>query len=134
MNFRYAIGGIAIAAVLVLPSGAAAKQGGGGGSVDQLAAAQCAQERQDIGRNAFHKKYGDRQSMRSCVRRTRGRVRAAVNQANQDCQAELTQDGVASFIEDYGTDPTRSDAFEECVAEGADDLLNPGDDSDSEDD
>ncbi len=42
MKLRYAIGGIAAAALLALPAGAAASQGG---QVTSLTAQQCAQEK-----------------------------------------------------------------------------------------
>jgi hypothetical protein len=125
MRFRSAIGGLAVVALLALPSGAAAKQGR---SVDGLAAQQCAQERHDVGRKAFSKKYG-RAGMKACIRRTRAAVVSATNQANQACQAELAQEGQAAFNDEYGSDPSGSDAFEECVAEGVDSSLNPGDDT-----
>ena len=123
MKVRYAIGGIAIGALLAVPSGAAAA----GGQVQQLSAQQCARERADIGKTAFRKKYGDKHQMRACVKRTRGKVRSALSQAGQDCQDELTQNGLPQFIDDYGSDDTGSDAMEECVAEDSDSILNPGD-------
>ena len=64
MKLRYAIGGIAAAALLALPAGAAASQGG---QVTSLTAQQCAQEKADIGKRAFHKRYGPRHAMRVCA-------------------------------------------------------------------
>ena len=119
---------LAVAALLALPAVAPARQSGAG--VDRVAAQQCAKERQDIGRNAFRKKYGGRQGMRNCIRRSRGPARSALQQAQAACQAELSQMGTDAFNDEYGTDDTGSDAFDECVAER---LVPPGSDDDSDD-
>ena len=113
-------------ALIALPTGAAAKQGG---QVEGLAAQQCNQERAAIGKKAFHKKYGARHSQRSCAKKTRPEVVAAVGTANQDCQDELAQSGTVQFIDDYGVDPTDSvdSAMAECVAADVDQILNPQD-------
>jgi hypothetical protein len=126
VKVRYAIGGIAAAALIALPAGAAAKQGG---QVEGLAAQQCNQERAAIGRKAFHKKYGAKHSQRSCAKRTRSGVIAAIATANQDCQDELAQSGTMQFIDDYGVDATDTvdSAMAECVAEDVDQILNPQD-------
>jgi hypothetical protein len=126
MRVRYAIGGIAAAALIALPASAAANQTG---QVDGLAAQQCAQEKADIGKRAFRKKYGDKRTMRACARRTRSQVVAATGTANTDCQDELDQNGPAEFIGDYGDDETSSidAAMAECVAEDVDQILNPDD-------
>jgi hypothetical protein len=126
VRVRYAIGGIAAAALIALPAGAAAKQGG---QVESLAALQCNQERADIGKRAFRRKYGDKRTMRSCAKRTRPQVTAAMGIAAGDCQDELDESGNAEFIDDYGDDPTDSidSAMDECVAEDVDMLLNPDD-------
>jgi hypothetical protein len=126
VKFRYAIGGIAAVALLALPAGSAASPGG---QVPSLTAQQCSQERAAIGKKAFRKRFGARHSMRSCARRTKPQVAAALNTANSDCQEELAQNGVAQFIDDYGEDATDTvdDAMAECVAEDADQILNPGD-------
>ena len=50
VRVRYAIGGIAAAALIALPASASASHGGnGGGQVNGLAAQQCAQEKANIG-------------------------------------------------------------------------------------
>jgi hypothetical protein len=123
---RYAIGGILAAAALALPVSAAAGQGG---QVLSLSTQQCAQERADIGRKAFHKRYGQKRTMRACARRYRGRVASALATAKQDCQAELSDIGEADFIDEYGDEPTDSVdyAMSECVAEDVDEILNPED-------
>jgi hypothetical protein len=126
VKVRYAIGGIAAAALLALPAGAAASQGG---QVTSLTVQQCNQERADVGKKAFHKKYGARHTMRSCVKRTRPQVVTAVDTANSDCQDELAQSGATEFIDDYGDDAsdTVDNAMDECVAEDVDEILNPED-------
>jgi hypothetical protein len=126
VRVRYAIGGIAAAALIALPAGAAAKQGG---QVEGLAALQCNQERADLGKRAFRRKYGDKHTTRSCVKRTRPQVAAAMATAAGDCQDELNENGAAEFIDDYGFDPTDSidSAMDECVAEDVDLILNPDD-------
>ncbi len=67
--------------------------------------------------------------MRACAKRTRGHVAAALGTANSDCQDELAQDGAAEFIDDCGEDATDTvdNAMAECVAEDADQILNPQD-------
>jgi hypothetical protein len=126
VRVRYAIGGIAAAALIALPAGAAAKQGG---QVESLAAQQCSQERADIGKRAFHRKYGDKHTTRGCVKRTRPQVTAALGTAAGDCQDELDQSSAAEFIDNYGEDATDSiqNAMDECVAEDVDQILNPDD-------
>ena len=126
MKLRYAIGGIAAAALLALPAGAAASRGG---QVTSLTAQQCAQEKAGIGKRAFHKRYGAKHAMRACARRTKGQVAAALGTASSDCQGELAQNGAAAFIDDYGDDvsDTVDNAMAECIAEDADQILNPQD-------
>jgi hypothetical protein len=126
VKVRYAIGGIAAAALLALPAGAAASQGG---QVTSLTAQQCSQEKSDIGKKAFRKKYGAKHTMRNCGKRTKSQVTAVLNTANSDCQDELAQSGAAQFVDDYGEDATDTleNAMAECVAEDADQLLNPDD-------
>jgi hypothetical protein len=133
VKVRYAIGGIAAAALLALPAGAAASQGG---QVNSLAAQQCNHERADIGKKAFRKRYGAKHTMRNCAKRTRPHVAAALDSANSNCQAELAQSGLDQFIEDYGDDATDSleSAMAECAAEDADQILNPDDYEDEEED
>ena len=133
VRVRYAIGGIAAAALIALPAGAAAKQGG---QAESLAAQQCNQERADIGKKAFLKKYGPKHTMRACAKRTRPQVSAAMGTAAADCQDELAQNGAAEFIDDYGDDATDSigNAMNECVAEDVDMILNPDDYVDDTDD
>jgi hypothetical protein len=126
VRVRYAIGGIVAAALIALPASAAAQQGS---QVNGLAAQQCAQEKADIGKKAFRKKYGAKRTMRACTRRILPQVVAATGTANQDCQDELTENGPAEFIDDYGDDDTSSvgSAMAECVAEDVDEMLNPDD-------
>jgi hypothetical protein len=133
VKLRYAIGGIAAAALLALPAGAAASQGG---QVNSLTAQQCSQEKADIGKKAFRKRYGAKHTMRACIKRTRPQVAAALDAASSDCQAELAQSGLAQFIDDYGEDATDTldNAMAECIAEDADETLNPDDYIDDEED
>jgi hypothetical protein len=135
MKLRYAIGGIAAATLLAMSAGAAASQGG---QVNSLAAQQCNQERADIGKKAFRKRYGAKHTVRSCVKRTRPQVVAALATAGSDCQDELAQSGTTVFIDDYSEDATDTlgDAMTECIAEDADEILNPEDyvDDDGSDD
>jgi hypothetical protein len=133
VKLRYAIGGIAAAALLALPAGAAASQGG---QVNSLTAQQCSQEKADIGKKAFRKKYGAKHTMRNCARRTKPQVAAALDTAGSDCQAELAQSGLAEFVDDYGDDPTDTVdyAMAECIAEDVDQILNPDDYVDDEED
>jgi hypothetical protein len=67
MAARYAIGGTIAALLLALPVMAVAKQGG---PVATVATQQCAQERVDLGKKAFHRRYGEKHTMRNCIRRT----------------------------------------------------------------
>jgi len=126
VKLRYAIGGIAAAALLALPAGAAASQGG---QVTSLTVQQCAQEKTEIGKKAFRKRYGAKHAMRACGKRTRPQVSAALGAATADCQSELAQSGLAEFIDDYGEDATDTveAAMEECIAEDTDEILNPED-------
>jgi hypothetical protein len=126
VKVRYAIGGIAAAALLALPAGAAASQGG---QATSLAAQQCSQERAAIGKKAFRKRFGAKHTMRACGKRTKPEVVAALETASSDCQDELDQNGAGEFIDDYGEDETDTvdAAMAECLAEAADELLNPDD-------
>jgi hypothetical protein len=126
MKVRYAIGGIVAAALLALPAGAAASPDG---QVTSLTAEQCSQERAELGKKAFRKRYGAKHTMRACAKRTRPQVTAALDTAGQGCQSELAGSGLAQFIEDYGEDATDSldSAMAECIAEYADEILNPED-------
>jgi hypothetical protein len=125
VKFRYAIGGILVAALLLIPSGATAR---GGGQVPSLAAQQCAQERAQLGKKAFLKRYGEKHAAKNCMKRMRGLVATALPPASTDCQDELAEDPV-SFIEDYGETESSSiaEAMQECVAEGVDMALHPED-------
>jgi hypothetical protein len=128
VRVRYAIGGILVAALLAFPAGAAARQGG---QVSSLAAQQCAQERADIGKRAFRKRYGAKHTMRSCIKRTRPKVASALNAATQGCQQQLAQTGPEQFILDYAFDEdTVENAMSECLADTVDQVLNPVDWSD----
>ena len=127
------MGGIFVAALVAAPASAAAGQGG---QVSSLATQQCSQERAQIGKRAFHKRYGQKRTMRACARRYRGRVASALAAATQDCQAELSDIGDADFIDAHGDEPTDSVEFamSECVAEDVDEILNPEDYVDDETD
>ena len=132
MAARYAIGGTIAALLLALPVVAVAKQSG---PVATVAAQQCAQERVDLGKKAFHKRYGEKHTMRNCIRRTRPKVAAAVISATENCQQELAQSGPAQFILDYAWDEdTVEDAMSECMDLTLDDLLAPDDSGDDESD
>jgi hypothetical protein len=119
------------ALLLTMPASTPAKSGGK--SVDRLTAQACAQERKQIGRRAFLRKYGERAPARACARRTRSKVRTALRDASSECLAELVELGPAEFAGDYGSDETGSDAFEQCVDETAEWLFEPGDDNSEED-
>jgi hypothetical protein len=121
-------------AVLALPAVASAK--GSAGGVDKLAAKACAQERKDLGRTAFAKKYGADNPMRACVRRTRGRARAALRSASEACQQELAELGPADFADEWASDDTGADALAECIAFTAEGALAPdvsGDETEDDD-
>ena len=126
MRARYAIGGILVAALLAFPTSAVAGQGG---QVASLAAQQCKQERAEIGKKAFRKRYGARHGMRTCGKRMRPQVTAALSTAGSDCQAELAQIGLTQFILEYGEDltDTLDSVMAECIAEDIDEILNPED-------
>jgi hypothetical protein len=132
VNVRYAIGGILVAALLALPASAAAGQGG---QVSSLAAQQCAQQRAEIGKKAFRKRYGARHAMRNCVKRNRARAASALSSAAQDCQLELAEVGPDEFILVYAWDEdTVENAMSECVSATVDDLLAPSDDDEFDED
>jgi hypothetical protein len=122
-----------IAAILLaLPAVAVAKQSG---PVTSVAAQQCAQERVDFGKKAFHKRYGAKHTMRNCIRRTRPKVAGAVTSATEGCQQELAQNGPAQFILDYAWDEdTVDNAMSECIDLTLDDLLAPDESGDAESD
>ena len=93
-----------------------------------MTAQQCRQERANVGRKAFRKKYGAKRTMRSCAKRTMPAVASAIGTASSDCQDELAQVGPADFTDEYSDDPTDlSGAMDECVAEDVDQILNPDD-------
>jgi hypothetical protein len=130
VKLRYAIGGIATAALLALPAGSAAS---GGGQAASLTAQKCAKERAAIGKKAFHKRYGAKHPMRACSKKAKGQVAAALGTANSDCQDELAEIGLADFIDEFGTDAT--DTLDDAMAECVDEMLNPDDyGDDGEDD
>jgi hypothetical protein len=133
VGVRYAIGGILAVAALALPASAAAGQGG---QVSSLTAQQCAQERADIGKKAFRKRYGQKRTMRACTKLHRGQVAEALGTATQECQDELSDVGATDFIDEWGDEPTDSVdyAMSECVAESVDEILNPDDYVDDETD
>ena len=132
MKAGYAIGGLIAACLLALPAGAAAS---GSAQVQGLAAQQCAKERSDIGKRTFHKRYGARHAMRSCIKRKRPAVASALPAASASCKQELAQSGPAEFLDDYLDDVgTLDDAMAECVAENVDEMLNPDDSGDDESD
>jgi hypothetical protein len=122
-----------VAVALAFSASAAAGQGG---QVSSLTAQQCGQERADIGKKAFRKRYGQKRTMRACAKRHRGQVATALSTAAQDCQAELSELGVADFIDEHGDEPTDSVdyAMAECVAEDVDETLNPEDYVDDDED
>jgi hypothetical protein len=114
---------LVLIALLALPSAGAAK--GAGKSADKLAAGTCIKERKQIGRTAFAKRYGERRAMRACIRRSRGKVKAAVTQATTACEQELAVLGWLEFVHLYGSDEIGADAFAECVADEVDEVLDP---------
>jgi hypothetical protein len=130
VRIRIAIAAFALGGLLALPASAAAGQGGPAASV---AAQQCAQERSVVGKRAFRKRYGAKHTMRTCVRRNRGRAATALTSATDDCRTELAQDGADQFILDWAWDEeTVDDAMSECVADGIDTILNPDESDDDE--
>jgi hypothetical protein len=117
-----------VAALIAFPGNAAAKPAG---QVATVAGQQCAQERVDIGKRAFRKRYGARHTMRNCVRRNRGKAVTALTSATNECEQELAQIGPDEFILDYAFDEdTVENAMSECVADSVDAALNPDDSSD----
>lgn len=104
----------ALAAALVAPGPAAASDG----LVRALAASECSELKQDLGRKAFRKRFG-RKPMRACVRRGRPAARRAVAAATAECRAELDGWGLDLFLEDWSS-------FEECVASYAEWALDGG--------
>jgi hypothetical protein len=121
-----------IAVVLLAASaGAAAK---GGGQVNALVAQQCVQQKAQLGKKAFRKKYGAKHTMRTCASRIKPQVAAAVGTATGECEQELAETGAQDFVELYGWDEsdTVESAMDECIAEGVDLALNPDDYSDDE--
>jgi hypothetical protein len=129
---RYASGGILVAALLALPASAAAGQGG---QVSSVAAQQCAQQRADIGKRAFRKRYGAKHTMRNCIKRSRAKATSTLTSAAQECQQELAQVGPAEFILDYAWDEdTVENAMSECIADTIGELLAPSNDDESDDD
>lgn len=132
MSARYAIGATIAAILLALPAVAAAKPVG---PVASMAAEQCAQERADVGRKPFRKRYGAKHTMRNCIKRTRPRIAAAVTSATGGCQQELAQDGPDQFILDWAWDEdTVENAMSECIDQAVDDLLATDDSGDDESD
>jgi hypothetical protein len=133
VRVRYAIGGILVAGLFAFSAGPAAAQGG---QVASLAHQQCAQERADIGKRAFRKRYGAKHTVRACAKRHRSQVATALATAAEDCQAELSDIGPGDFVDEWGDEPTDSVdyAMSECVAEDVDEILNPQDYVDDEDD
>ncbi len=125
---------VALAAILLLALPASAAKKAGGKPVDRLAAQACANERQQIGKAAFRKKYGERGTVRACVRRARNQAKAALRNATDQCLAELAELGPEEFAEEYGTDETGSDAFQECVDWTAELLLEPDEEDSGEED
>jgi len=123
---RHAIPALLLAALFAVPATSDASQGG---PVTSLAAQQCAQERADVGKKAFRKRYGRKHAMRNCAKRNRARVAAVAGTAAQDCQEELSDLGEMDFIDEYadlGLDSVDT-AMDECIAEDVDELLNPDD-------
>jgi hypothetical protein len=114
------------ALLLALPASAATA---GGGQVQSLAAQQCSQERSEVGKRVFRKRYGAKHTMRTCIKRKRAAVASALPAATGSCQQELAASGATGFLDDYLDDDvgTLDDAMAECVAESVDEILNPGD-------
>jgi hypothetical protein len=120
---RHLVVALAATALLAMPVSAPAKAAEK--SVDRLSTQACAKERKQLGKSAFLKKYGERAPARACHRRARNRAKAALRNASNECLAELAEIGPAEFAEDYGTDETGSDAYEECVELTASANLDP---------
>lgn len=104
----------AVAAALLAPAPASAT----GGLVRWLAAGECVELKQKIGRKAFRKRFG-RRSMPACIKRNRAAARRAVGVAAAECRAELDEWGLELFLEDWLS-------FEECVATYAEWELDGG--------
>ena len=103
---------VVVALVFALPGSAAAA----GGQATKLAKKACVDEKRSIGNKAFSKRYGDRNAIRTCVRKMRSEARRAIEAATAECQAELDDFGPEDFFEDY-------DSFEQCVTDLAEDSL-----------
>jgi hypothetical protein len=104
----------AVAAALLAPAPAPAT----GGLVRWLAAGECVELKQKIGRKAFRKRFG-RRAMPACIKRNRAAARRAVGVATAECRAELDEWGLELFLEDWLS-------FEECVATYAEWELDGG--------
>ncbi|MDP9187657.1 MAG: hypothetical protein M3O25_00225 [Actinomycetota bacterium] len=105
---------------LALPAGAATKPRG---LVASLSSAQCAQERAEIGKRAFRKRYGAKKPIAACAKSKRAEVRRAVDIATAECQAELDAFGLEEFLFEW-------DSFAGCVASYAELELDGGLDDD----
>jgi hypothetical protein len=124
----YVIGVILVAALVALPASAMAAKSR---QTPSLAAQRCAQERASIGKRTFRKRYGTKHTMRTCIRRNRGKAAQALTAATEECQQELAQDGPDQFILDWAWDEdTVENAMSECVADALDTILDPDDSSD----
>jgi hypothetical protein len=124
----HVIGSILIAALVALPASAV---GAKSGQAPSLAAQHCVQERASAGKRIFRKRYGTKHTMRTCIRRNRGKAAQALTAATADCQQELAEEGPDEFILDWAWDEdTVENAMSECVADGVDTILDPDDPSD----
>ena len=132
VSARYASEGFA-AVLLALPAIAAAGQGG---PVASLAAQQCAQERADLGKKAFHKRYGaearDAQLHQADSGRGRGGRQLGDRETARQELAESGRPGSSSTTP--GTSDTVDDAMSECMDLTLDDLLTPDGSGDDESD
>jgi len=128
VRIGYVIGATLVAALVAVPASAV---GAKSGQAPSLAAQHCVQERASIGKRTFRKRYGTKHTMRTCIRRNRGKAAEALTAATADCQQELAEEGLDEFILDWAWDEdTVENAMSECVADALDTILDPDDSSD----
>ncbi len=101
---------------LAIGAGGASAGPGKGKAVGKLTAKQCAQEKKEIGKDAFDQLYG-KPSMPGCKAAKAGSE--AVGNAAKSCKAERAEMGADAFKEKYGKNKRKSNAFGKCVSRQA---------------
>lgn len=88
----------------------------------QLASDICKTEKGQLSRAAFRKRYGAH-PMRGCVKKQMKAARQALYAATATCDDELAVDGPLDFIDTYADDDGTG-AYENCVIDAAQGLLD----------